>query len=107
MTVQEIRFIVDVKTLSITSGTYEIRSIADGHAESFTHRAAFQGNSFVVELAEDGSEYFSVTVLVESYSIGGTAFSVPSKPINLLATFHLPSADRTMKICPESSIASV
>lgn len=107
MTVQEIRFIVDVKNLSITSGTYEIRSIAGGHAESFAHRAAFQGNTFVAELTEDRSEYFSVTVLIEGYLIGGTAYSVPDKPINLLATFHLPSADRTVKICPESSIASV
>lgn len=106
MAAKTVRFIVEVKNLTITAANYEILGAADGHAGSAIHRTPFLGNSFQVEIAEGTSEYFAVTIFVQAYSIGGTEYSSHEKPIALLATFHLPSAD-LVTICPESSIASV
>lgn len=105
MATKAVQFCVEVNNVVITSGTYEVLSSVGGHA--FTSKTAFQGNAFSVEIKENESHYFTVTVCIQSYTINGIPHVLKDKPINLLATFYLPSVDYAVKVSPESSIASI
>lgn len=108
MTKKTVQFSVEVKNLVITSGTYEVYSIVKGNIGVAHPKSSFQGNSFSIDLAEGQSEYFAVTVLIQSYTIDNVSHTVEDNPINLLATFYLPDVHKeAVKICPESSIASI
>lgn len=106
MATKTVQFHVDVKNAVITSGTYHVQSIVKGYTDPVTKSISFQGNTFSVELTENESEYFAVTVFIESFTISNLAYTVQDKPINLLATFYLPAVSE-VKVCPESSIASI
>ncbi|KAA2243362.1 hypothetical protein F0L74_12735 [Chitinophaga agrisoli] len=45
--------------------------------------------------------------MIKSFTVNGAAHGIPEKPITLLATFYLPAVNAAVKICPESSIASI
>jgi len=105
MATKTVRFIVDVRNITIKSGNYEIMGAAEGHAGSIAHKVGFEGSSFQVDIPEGASEYFSVSIFISVYSIGNNVYSLHDD-VNMLATFHLTSVDQ-VKICPESSIASV
>lgn len=96
MNTPTVHFDVRVKDLVITSGAYVI---ADLHGTSAKH--SFQGNSFQVSSPED---HFAVTVFIDSYTLRGVEHLVKEKPIALLATCYKSS---TVKVCPESTIASI
>ncbi|PWV51677.1 hypothetical protein [Chitinophaga sp. S165] len=102
-----VQFSVNVKDIVITSGTYEVRGIVNGYAATAAGRAPFQGNTFSVDLPEDGSQYFAVTVFIQDYTINGQSYTVNGHPLNLLATFYLPAVNEEVVVCPESSIASI
>ncbi len=106
MPTKTIQFNVDVKNLEITSGQCEIRGIVSGYVGT-AYSSSFSGNSFSVELAEGGSAYFAITVLVNTYTINGVPKTISDNPVNLLATFHLPTVGNEVRVCPESSIASI
>jgi len=106
MATKTVLFHVEVRNAVITSGTYEVQGIVNKFVGAAASKTAFQGNSFIVELKENESEHFAVTVLIQDYTIDGVAHKAQDKPINLLATFYLPAAGE-VKVCPESSIASI
>lgn len=106
MATKAVQFHVDVKNALIQSGTYQVQSIVEGYTDPVTKSIPFQGNTFNVELTENESEYFAVTVFIEKFTIGNVACSIQDKPINMLATFYLPAVTE-VQVSPASSIASI
>jgi len=102
-----VQFSVEVNNLVITSGTYEVLGIVHGYVGAAAYRSSFQGNTFTVNLLEGESEYFAVTVFPQTYTVNGVPFTIQGKPVNMLATFYLPEVNYVVKVCPESSIASI
>jgi hypothetical protein len=107
MSKKTVQFIVEVKNLVITSGSYEVSGIVEGYVGAAAYRTSFNGNTFSVELKENESEYFAVTVFIENYTVNNTPHTIHNKPVNLLATLYLPAVNYVVKINPESSIASI
>jgi len=107
MTKKTVRFSVNVNNVVITSGTYEVQGIVNGYVGAAAYRTPFQGNTFSVELKEDESQYFAVTVFIQSFTVNNAAYTIEGNPINLLATLYLPAIAKEVVVCPESSIASI
>lgn len=105
MAIKTVHFTVDVKNIEIVAGSCEIAGAVKGHTNP-VHKATFAGNHFSAEVPEEGPGYFAVTVLLQTYRIGRTEYSTGTRPVNLLATFYLPSVQE-VSICPESSVASI
>lgn len=96
-----VQFNVAVNELTINSGSYQIQDIVGDVTLSKT---AFTGDNFTVDVS-DRTNYYSVTVWIDNYTIQGTSRAV-SKPFCLLATLRLSETD-SVQVCPESSIASM
>jgi len=102
MSTKKVRFSVDVKNIEITAGIcYVITTV---HPATFSDRRPFTGNAFE-EVITSNQEYFAVSVIINAYKHKGQSYTC-DKPISLMATFTLSDADH-VKICPESSIASM
>jgi len=106
MTTKTVQFSVEVKGLEIISGAFQVRGIVSGQVGA-AYLDTFQGNTFSAVLKEDESEYFAVTVFIQTYKISGVSHNLEDKPLALLATLYLPNADYVIKVSPESSVASI
>ena len=107
MTTKTIQFSVELKNMQITSGSFQIFGIVDNYVGAVNNKTGFQNNTFSAEVNENESQYYAVTVLIEGYTIGNTAYTVQGKPLSLLAIFYLPEVNGVVKVCPESSVASI
>jgi hypothetical protein len=107
MSTKTVQFSVEVHNMKITSGSFQVLGIVRNYVGAATNATSFQGNTFSATLKENESEYFAVTVFINQYTIDGILYTVRDKPLNLLATLYLPDVDYVVKVCPESSIASI
>jgi hypothetical protein len=105
---KNVQFHIDVKNIEITSGMYYIHGIVDGHVGAAAFKTSFKGNIFNAPVQENESEYYAVTIWIESYKLNGDSHSVQDCPINLLGTFYLPDWENAaVVVSPESTIASI
>jgi len=102
---KSVQFNVEVKNLEITSGSYEIQGITKNYIGAAVGKSTFQGASFSASLKLDESEYFAVTVWIESYTHNGKSYSVSGNPVCMIATLRLSVVDEVV-VSPESTIAT-
>ena len=107
MSTKTVQFSVGMNNINLISGSFQVFGIVQDYVGAATSKMSFQGNTFSAALKENESEYFAVTVFIYQYSINDVTYTVSGTPLNLLATLYLPDADDGVKVCPESSIASL
>ncbi|MCS3528919.1 hypothetical protein [Chryseobacterium sp. JUb7] len=107
MSAKTVHFNVEVNQMKITSGHFQVFGIVENYIGPVNTQTPFQGNSFNASVKEKESEYYSVTVWINEYSIDNIVYKVQGNPLTLLATFYLPDSKDTVKVTPESSIASL
>ncbi|MEJ5050185.1 hypothetical protein WH221_10105 [Chryseobacterium culicis] len=107
MSTRTVQFSVEVKNITITSGSFQVFGIVENFIGAVNEKTPFENNTFSVEVKNAESEYYAVTVWVHEYIIENTLYKIEGEPLSLLATFYLPDTLDPVIVNPESSIASI
>lgn len=106
MSSKTVQFKIEIPNIEIQSFDFQVLGLVRPYNGVAALGWDMSGNTFSGTTAEGMSDYFSVMVLIKKYAIGSNTYT-PDRPLNMLATFRLSTADYVVKITPESTIASI